>query len=273
VFVDVYNAINAQFQALVTAAQPSFPAFTFGFGPVAVRTRGTPPRLSWGFLRDKFTAARLQGTGASIPGRPRSLKTRVEGFELHLWAPNQQFSPVTAQGLQQGSIVPSTAVDPNTGLAQMMGFFIQIVAGGATGTATFNWSSDSGQTMNGPLTTGASVALGSTQVSIAFSGTFQAGDTYRFVANDLVVNDYATTEWCLEKLVTAIHQKTFGSYELMGGHWSNQDSSDLLVEGVEYVLDLELEVPILESSSPAVSSKVITSILQTDIIGNTTTIP
>ncbi|MGH7295307.1 MAG: right-handed parallel beta-helix repeat-containing protein [Polyangiaceae bacterium] len=61
------------------------------------------------------------------------------------------------------------------------GIVLQIATGGVLGTATFEWSY-LGATLSAPLTTGASVGLGSSGVTAGFaSGTYTAGDSWTAV--------------------------------------------------------------------------------------------
>ncbi len=61
---------------------------------------------------------------------------------------------------------------------------VLLVTGGATGTATFQYSIDGGQTFSAPLNTGALVALPGTGLSLEFSGSFNAADEFTCTASN-----------------------------------------------------------------------------------------
>lgn len=261
-FADIYNRVNATMSALITAA--GYPSLVpgYAFGPAQKAFRQVPPRVAWSFKGDKFTAKRLLDTRP-----PRSIQTRNQAFELELWAPCQIHSPVFQQGSFGGTVVPS-GQPAVSGIPTTFGMAIQILAGAST----FQWSTDSGKTWT-ISAIAATVVLGSTGITIAMTGTFQAGDQFWWIANDFVLSDFATAEWLLNVLIVALHTVLVGSYQLGDGKWENQDGADSVQEGKLYKLDLTVESPILEMFSPALSSKLVTSIQQTDIIGSTITIP
>lgn len=68
--------------------------------------------------------------------------------------------------------------------------------GGARGTATFRWSIDGGLTwVAAGVVTAATVALGSTGITVAFpTGTYNADNLYVFTAKEIPVKKYVTPE-------------------------------------------------------------------------------
>ena len=103
---------------------------------------------------------------------------------------------LAALGLPSAALASTTTVlgsvthtGPGTGTATPSGtpagswsVVVQVVAPGAVGVATFRYSTDAGSTWSSTATTAASVVLGATGISVAFVGTFVAGDTYAFTA-------------------------------------------------------------------------------------------
>ncbi len=57
-------------------------------------------------------------------------------------------------------------------------YVVELVTGGASGTATYRVSSDGGQTWSTPEITGAGAAIGNEGVTVDFSGTWVAGDRF-----------------------------------------------------------------------------------------------
>lgn len=73
---------------------------------------------------------------------------------------------------------------------------IDIDGGGALATATFRWSIDDGVSwVATTVATAASVALGNTGVTVAFSaGTYNADNLYTFTANQIPIKTYSSPE-------------------------------------------------------------------------------
>lgn len=84
------------------------------------------------------------------------------------------FSAVTQVGGGTGTVTPSGTAYGGQNVV------IKMIAGGAVGVATYQYSLDGGSTYSGTATTSASVTLGSSGISVAFAGTFSASTTYQF---------------------------------------------------------------------------------------------
>lgn len=82
------------------------------------------------------------------------------------------FTPVTQSGSGTGTIVPT-----GTGYGGL-NFVIKIIASGAVGTGTFQYSTDGGNTYSSTTTTTSAYTIGATGVTANFAGSFVAGDTY-----------------------------------------------------------------------------------------------
>lgn len=91
--------------------------------------------------------------------------------------PLQDTPEVFFSGTGAGSVTITSGVG---GPANEYNAVIKIIQGGAVGTATFKYSLDSGATYTAPITTAATVSLGATNLTAAFSGTFSTGDLYAF---------------------------------------------------------------------------------------------
>jgi len=79
--------------------------------------------------------------------------------------------------LKAGSGGSVTAGGTYTG-AESRSYVVEIVSGGATGTATYRVSADGGQTWSGVLVTGAAAPIGTEGVTADFSGDWVAGDRF-----------------------------------------------------------------------------------------------
>lgn len=66
-------------------------------------------------------------------------------------------------------------------------YIIELVSGGATGTATFRVSADGGQTWSSENVTGAGVAIGADGVLADFSGDWLAGDCFSISVNQPIL--------------------------------------------------------------------------------------
>jgi flagellar hook-associated protein 3 FlgL len=80
--------------------------------------------------------------------------------------------------LQSGSTGTATSSGTYTGTSSAT-YIVEIVSGGATGTATYQVSEDGGQTWSTTSTTAAGpVAIGSDGAQVSFSGSWVAGDRF-----------------------------------------------------------------------------------------------
>lgn len=88
--------------------------------------------------------------------------------------------------LKPGSTGSVTSGGAYTGSASRT-YVVEIVAGGATGSATFRVSQDGGQTWSAETVTGMGVAVGTDGVLADFSGDWVAGDRFSISVNQPIV--------------------------------------------------------------------------------------
>lgn len=102
---------------------------------------------------------------------------------------NGQASAVTSAGTSPPTVtvsitgaVTSNSGSPNYTVTSNTGpYIVSITTGGARGTAVFKWSKDGGTTYATGVTTAATVALGTTGVTVAFdTGTYSTDNVYKF---------------------------------------------------------------------------------------------
>src|SRR5262249_2850692 len=84
------------------------------------------------------------------------------------------FSAVTHIGTGSGTVTPTGATSGGLFVA------IQMISGGAVGTATFQYSTDGGANWSSTQTTAATFAIGATGIIVVFSGSFVITDLYLF---------------------------------------------------------------------------------------------
>ena len=264
---DIFLAVTNQCTAVLTAAGQSALVPAYAFGDAQKKARNLPPRIAWTFEPEQYRPPKMQSsTHGGLAGMPRALRSRVLSINVEIWGPNLVFSPMSMTGSMKGTITLSGTP------VSMVGLAFKIIAAGAPGAATFQYSLDSGQTWSGTLTTGAAVVLGASGITAAFTGSFAAADYFWCVAHDQLVADYATTEYLLNAFLASVHSQLRGFYELSRGEWLYQES-ELMIDGKSYALGLTLEVPVLEMATPAIGLAKVTSLPQTDTIGQTTTTP
>ncbi len=99
-------------------------------------------------------------------------KTDTRPFELGAWDIQ---APVMR--LQTGSTGQATSSGTYTGTTTRS-YLVEIVNGGATGTATFRVSEDGGQTWSSPGVTGINVPIGSHGVEVTFANDWISGDRF-----------------------------------------------------------------------------------------------
>ena len=106
-------------------------------------------------------------------------------------------APVTATGAGVGLVVPGGALDVGALASASLAVLVEVVAGGAPGTATWRWSHDSGTTWSGTSTTPAAGTFAplahpsssvSTGLMVRFSGTQTAGARYAWTARSCVAD-------------------------------------------------------------------------------------
>ncbi len=98
---------------------------------------------------------------------------------LAVASPAAGFSSVIQTGAGAGVITPNGGAQPwASDTMSGLRFVIKIIASGAVGVATYQWSSDGGNTFSGTLTTAASITQAG--VTMTMVNTFTAGDTYSF---------------------------------------------------------------------------------------------
>lgn len=93
------------------------------------------------------------------------------------------YTSVTHVGAGTGTCTP-TIVSPGAPSTGNYAIVVKIIVGGAVATATFQWSSDGGETYGATQTTAATYTDSTTGYSVAFAGTFVADDTYAFSPAD-----------------------------------------------------------------------------------------
>jgi hypothetical protein len=107
-----------------------------------------------------------------------SLLTPLAGVSIS--NPMQDNPVVTHSGVGTGSITASSS-----GPTGEYNVLIKILQPGGLGVGTFQWSSNSGVSYSAPTTIPGSgnFTIGSTNVSVTFSGTFTEGDLYAFTTS------------------------------------------------------------------------------------------
>lgn len=106
-------------------------------------------------------------------------------------------APVSATGAGVGLVVPGGALDVGALAAVELAVLVEVVAGGAPGTATWRWSADAGTTWSATAATpaaGTAAALAhpmsgvSTGLTVRFSGTQTASARYAWTARSCVAD-------------------------------------------------------------------------------------
>lgn len=106
-------------------------------------------------------------------------------------------APVTATGAGAGSVVPGGTLDVGGLVHAELAVLVEVVAGGALGTATWRWSTDDGATWSTTTATpaaGASAALThpalgiATGLTVRFVGAQTAGAQFEWTATSCVAD-------------------------------------------------------------------------------------
>ncbi len=135
--------------------------------PATGATTATPTRLS--------ALNGLSSAGVSfLPQQARTIVNDAYPLYNYAIARHEMGQTITSgSGSPPVTLVNSSATGP-------FDIRIDIVAGGALGTATFRWSSDGGTTYSATLSTAATVSLGSKGIDAVFpSGTYNATSNYQ----------------------------------------------------------------------------------------------
>jgi hypothetical protein len=159
--------MSSSYIANPSASQPPCPAPGPGVLPVSSLPSSTDPFNAAAFFE-----------GLKVPvdfiGYVQKSLALSPPWALNTTAAQAGFSPLIHIGTGTGTVVP-------TGIGYGgQNFVIKMIGPGGVGTATFQYSTDGGNTFSSTTTTASTFVVGSTGVTVAFSGTFVASDTYQF---------------------------------------------------------------------------------------------